>query len=258
MSSSQKGAKPTSPSRIKVGMAMPAYGSNCHVETTKSLIMTTAVLLANKIHSSFMDVDTADIVLSRNFLISNFYYHQKECTHLLFIDNDMSFEPQLIIDMLKLKKDIVGILYPKRSISLEKFYILATEGYEFAKAKAHSMDFLGRLDPEQKQEGKFISVDACGTGIMLISRDAITRMIEKCPYIVDRHHFKKIPAFADLFTEFLTPFNKVITEDLELSEDYSFCHRWREECGGDIWASYDHPVSHYGNFVYSGKIMDQH
>ncbi|WP_319530314.1 hypothetical protein [uncultured Cohaesibacter sp.] len=245
------------PSRIKINLAIPAYGSNCHIQTAKSLMMTTGALVNSNIHVTFSDIDACDIVTSRNFLISNFYYRLTDCSHLLFIDSDMGFEPNLIGDMLNLRKDVVGVLYPKRSFSLEKFYILAKEGFEFEKAKAHSHEFLGRLASEQKQEGKFVSVDACGTGILLISRNAVAKMIEKCPDIIDRTYFKDQKKFGEMFDEFLTPFNRIVTDESELSEDYSFCYRWRNECDGEIWASFDHPVSHYGNFTYQGRIIDQ-
>jgi hypothetical protein len=33
-----------------------------------------------------------------------------------------------------------------------------------------------------------------------------------------------------------------------LSEDVSFCSRWREGCGGEIWANINHKISHVGPF----------
>ena len=40
-----------------------------------------------------------------------------------------------------------------------------------------------------------------------------------------------------------------------LSEDYSFCHRWRQ-CGGEVWANISHPITHVGLHRYAGRYQD--
>jgi hypothetical protein len=38
---------------------------------------------------------------------------------------------------------------------------------------------------------------------------------------------------------------------VRLSEDMSFCYRWIEQCGGEIWANVNHRISHVGPFDYA-------
>jgi hypothetical protein len=38
---------------------------------------------------------------------------------------------------------------------------------------------------------------------------------------------------------------------LSMSEDASFCYRWIELCGGEIWAAINHRISHVGPFDYA-------
>jgi hypothetical protein len=38
---------------------------------------------------------------------------------------------------------------------------------------------------------------------------------------------------------------------LRLSEDMSFCYRWINQCGGEIWANVNHRISHVGPFDYA-------
>ncbi len=40
-----------------------------------------------------------------------------------------------------------------------------------------------------------------------------------------------------------------------LSEDYAFCHRWTQGCGGSIWMDVDSVVSHQGSYSYRGSFL---
>jgi hypothetical protein len=37
---------------------------------------------------------------------------------------------------------------------------------------------------------------------------------------------------------------------LHTSEDFSFCNRWRIDCGGEIWALLDARIGHIGDYAY--------
>jgi hypothetical protein len=51
-------------------------------------------------------------------------------------------------------------------------------------------------------------------------------------------------------TRMLKLFNKMKDPNgRPLSEDYSFCERWRQ-CGGEVWCGVDYPIGHIGNFTY--------
>jgi hypothetical protein len=42
-----------------------------------------------------------------------------------------------------------------------------------------------------------------------------------------------------------------------LSEDISFCRRWIEGCGGEIWVNVAHPVTHTGTYNYVGHFIEK-
>ena len=133
--------------------------------------------------------------------------------------------------------------------------LLANKEFEKRKAIAHSTEFIGT--PKSETEAlKFVEVYQCGTGIMLISRECVRLMIEKCPEIVDTKKFKKMP-FGNKFEQFITPFNKIELEDRELSEDYSFCYRWTQLCGGKILASTSRQIQHVGQYVSQTQFSDR-
>ena len=39
-----------------------------------------------------------------------------------------------------------------------------------------------------------------------------------------------------------------------LSEDYYFCHLWRE-LGGEIWSDLAAPLTHFGNHEFQGSVL---
>lgn len=240
-----KSAPPRTRAQPSINIATPAYRGSYSSPYVRTLYQLLSSANTNGVSFSFSEIDYADIVTARNYLISNFYFNKPDKTHLLFIDDDMGFDPVLLYDMLALQYDVVGAIYPRRQIELTN--VLKHADKPFDQAIALGTEFIG--SPRNKgQKSNFIEVSQCGTGIMLISRECVRQMIQKCPEIVDHHRFKPMP-FGDKFKQFLTPFNKIELDDRELSEDFSFCHRWVQKCGGTILASTSHQIQHVGQFT---------
>ena len=237
----------------RILLATPAYGSTFSAEYVRSLFMLLSARPKRQLHYMFAYYDYADIVMSRNYLISDFYYNYPDYSHILFVDDDMGFDSGLVSDMVELEQPVVGTIAPQRQVNLRKLH--ANKDMPFEKALAHSLNFVGDLIKPVEHKGDFVRVRQCGTGILLIKREAIDRMIAKMPDIVDTTRFKKMP-FAKKFTKFLTPFQKIKTDDSELSEDFSFCHRWINGCGGQIWAHTTRSIRHVGTIVVNSKYAD--
>jgi hypothetical protein len=237
----------------KINLALPVYGSSYRSEFVRSLFGSlTSAGLANY---SFVlsEIDCNDIVYARNYLLSNFFYRQQDCSHVLMVDNDMGFAPDVIPAMLTLNKPVVGAIYPKRSINLRKLHSLSALPFE--KAVARSLDFVGTIkQPSQTRDG-FVRMTDCGTGVLLISRDCVAEMIERLPEIVGTSRIRATSNAASL-DPFLRPFDRIKVEHRELSEDFSFCHRWAEQCGGEIWACYDRRFSHVGSLTVVSAYSD--
>ncbi len=244
--------KRPAPGRAKLCIATPSYGGRFSAEYVASLFS----LLTRPergFDCAFIQIDFADVVVARNYLLSNFYYRFQSCSHLLFLDDDMGFEPALIDEMLALGEDVVGTLYPKRKIDLKKLH--ASGDVPFEKALARSLEFIGDLRRPLERRSGFSSVTRCGTGIMLISRACIDAMIAALPDLVDTERVRQMP-FAEKFPQFLTAFDKIVEGGLELSEDFSFCKRWIDSCGGKVWAHTGRNIRHVGRHVFESKFAD--
>ena len=238
--------------KVCVNIATPAYGGSFSAPYLHSLFATLTDGKARDIGFSFATVDVADIVLARNYLLSKFYFHQPRCSHILFVDDDMGFEASLLFDMLALEQDVVGVISPRRKLDLRQLH--ASRETDFDKAYAEACSFIGKPVGPGPVPG-FPEVKQCGTGILLISRQAITTMIGACPDIVDERRHRNIPLGKE-FDRFLTPFSRITLADRELSEDLSFCHRWTEQCGGRIYASTAARVAHVGQLNVVSRYMD--
>lgn len=251
---SGKVALPHAPAgQDKIYLATPAYGGLFSVDYVRSLYMLLSARPRRPLQFVFSDFDFADIVVARNYLISDFYFNRPDCSHILFVDDDMGFDSALISEMYDLNEAVVGTIYPKRRIDLRKLHAAGDLPYE--KAYARALEFIGEIGSPHERRGDFVSVQSCGTGIMLISRGCIDKMIAEMPQILDAKRFKRMP-FGNRFKQFITPFDKIKGDDFELSEDFSFCKRWKE-CGGRIWASTNRNIRHAGTIVVAAKYSDR-
>jgi hypothetical protein len=240
----------------KILVATPAYGEMFYTPYVSSMIRLQQLMAHNKWKSLFASISYADIVEARNYLLTH-WYDRTDATHLLFIDADMGYEPQLVVDMVGLRKPVVGAVYPKRQIDLNRLAELAAKGETSARAIARAHSFLIRPNKTaaRRQVNGFIEVDGCGTGLMLIERACIKTMLEKLPALSDVHAPKTLP-IAKGMDRLIRAFDIITVDGARLSEDYSFCYRWRQECNGELWANISYPVVHIGMHRFTVRYQD--
>jgi hypothetical protein len=178
-------------------------------------------------------------------------------THLLFIDADIAFYPQQVERLLRCEKDFAGALYPLKSIDWNQIPQRYVERGESVQRAAIS--YVGTLCPdgERKQEGDLATGIYVGGGFQLIRRGALERMIAAYP----ETHFNRVHGFpmsgswrdAVQSSNLYALFDCIIDAETGayLSEDYSFCRRWRE-IGGEIWIDVASKLSHCGPYEFVG------
>lgn len=186
-------------------------------------------------------VSLPDIVDVRNLFLT-LWYDNTDASHLLLIDADMDFDSHLVVDMIKFGQPVVGALYPAR--------VLPTQ---FVGKAAHSRH-------SENVVNGFIKVDGIGAGIMLVERDCITKMIAADPALssAKRTAGQTVRALMDSMglARLIHGFDNLIVDDVKMSEDLSFCRRWQQLCGGEIWANIVHDIGHSGTYRFSGRYID--
>ena len=77
-----------------------------------SLARMMAQLHARGVSTDYRTIDGPNLVLQRDMLADAFL--ASDATHLLFIDSDMAFAPDLAERLLSFAKPVIGTIYPRR------------------------------------------------------------------------------------------------------------------------------------------------
>jgi len=198
-------------SKIHLHIGIPCYGGMMSEPTVTSLLR--FILLAQQAGLNWsLDtmVNESLITRGRNNLMAKMMTNTA-ATHFMFIDADIRFQPESILQMIAYEKDVIGGLYPK---------------------KALPVNYVINLKPETKIQGDIFTVDTTGTGFLLFKRSVYEKMIAKFPetkYVDDVGLGKQFePMMYSIFD------CKIDARGHYLSEDWLFCRRW-QDMGGEIW-----------------------
>ncbi len=240
---------------VKLFIAVPAYGESIFSQCVRSLFKLSAEITRRGWASSLATLSYADIAEGRNILLTH-WYDRSDASHLLFVDADMAFEPALICDMVEFGEPVVGAIYPRRQFHLDRFAKAIAAGQPTEKAKAGSYDYVVREpSPQSTARNGFIRVGGCGTGILLVQRSCVDRLISKIPDLVDPRPPRNF-GLGESNARLIRAFDFLTVDGDRLSEDFSFCHRWRQQCGGEVWANISHSVTHLGLQNFSASYAD--
>ena len=191
------------------------------------------------------------ITRSRNTLVAHFMANEA-ATHILFIDSDISFDPTLVHRLIAADKDVVAASYP-----LKTYYWDAQAEQRLRRGEALDtvgLRYVGELceGALAERDGDLATATYVGTGFMLITRSAILGMINAYP----ETRYKTIHAYMNKQScgeSFYALFDCIIDPLTEtyLSEDFTFCHRWRA-IGGQIWLDTRSRLIHTGPTDFHG------
>ncbi len=221
-----------------ITVCIPAYGNKLSLATFNTTAALLQMFMAKGIRGSLAAFSYPDVAEARNILLTGWYDSLPDSTHLLFVDSDMGFSPDVVIDMLTFGEPMVGALYTRKIIPVQ--WAASGLGDSFA-----------------ERRGDFMKVAGLGMGCFLIRRDAVDIMLQKFPELSDdrmKFHAAKemIPnRIIRAFDGFDNPDDQTAGK---MSEDLAFCCRWRQ-CGGDIWAAIGHTIEHIGDFSYKANYL---
>ena len=225
-------------------------------------------LSARGIGWEYRNVAMANLPLSRN-IFASYLVAEPQFTHLLFIDSDMGFLPETILGLVRFDSPVTAVACPKRFLAWDRLRRVA-EAEALARpqeqrrptqdlvdqALAYNVS-LRRFDGSPwtaERRGGFLRVPGVGTGIMLIRRDACEAMLQR-GVARRRTGYGDLPLIGtaplcDFFSPIETPDGSVME-----SEDLSFCKRWVEDCGGEIWVDIASRVQHFGTRGHAGRYL---
>lgn len=239
-----------------VVLATPCYGGQVSHAYMNSVIrlMTT---VGNTIPLSIMLLGNDSLITrARAMLVANFL-DNPDATHLLFIDSDISFEPDQFLRLFMQDKDFTAAMYPVKEIDWVNQPILHSQGEA---ADTAGLNYVGVLcsGDDLKVENQFATAVYAGTGFQLIKRHVFEKLAAAHPELA----FSKIHGTISS-TKSGSPmhalFDPMIDHDSGeyLSEDFAFCRRWRA-LGGEIWLDLRSQLTHIGSTAFRGNTIPRY
>jgi hypothetical protein len=113
----------------------------------------------------------------------------KPVTHLLMIDDDISFAPTTILEMLALDVPVVAGIVPKRVLDWNKIHAAAARGVAAEDLMSQGLTY--NIGLKTKKEGESLDAkiekdgtvlcDRVGTAFLLVKREVFQAIDSRCP-----------------------------------------------------------------------------
>jgi hypothetical protein len=248
----------------KLFVATPMYGGMAHGLYIKASLDLQNVMSKYGIETKFSFLFNESLITrARNYLVDEFL--RSGFTHLLFIDSDIHYQPQDIVALMALDKDVIGGPYPKKSINWGNVAQAARNHPDLDPKELEGLvgEYVFNVvkGTQQFQVTEPLEVLEIGTGHMMVKRQVFEKMQESFPNIkykpdhVGQANFdgsRYIHAYFDTVIDTKDSITGGGTERY-LSEDYMFCQMWRK-IGGQIFLCPWMKTQHIGTYAFTGDM----
>ncbi len=99
---------------MKILIAIPAYGGNVSEKTLTGVYETTRDLVREGISIELITAVNDSIIHHARSNLANFFYHNTEATHLLWVDADIGFHSGDVRKLIETNVDFAAATYPKK------------------------------------------------------------------------------------------------------------------------------------------------
>ena len=235
---------------VKIYVSTPCYGGLCLQQYMESLVALQIKLLQ---HNHLMYYDTIEneslVHRARNVSVARFM-QKSDADLFMFIDADIHFDPQSVVDLINGDHDVAVACYPKKFINWDQAAEYVKQGDERPMEMLSSCLVVNFGNTVLQVEKDFVQILDGPTGFMLIKRQVFSDMEKHYPELqcMNDHQNRDFDTYCAVFDCMLDPVNRRY-----LSEDYAFCRRW-QIMGGKIHAHIRTILGHVGNLPFSGKM----
>lgn len=169
-------------------------------------------------------VDDARNAIVRDFLMS-------KADSLVFIDNDVGWEPEMLVRLCKHDRDVVAGVYPLKQTE-EEYPVRVAPGVEL-----------------WADEDGLVEVLGVPTGFLKIKRHVLEKLSDAEP----RKFYGRGQENTGVPHSII--FERIYKDGVRYSGDYAFCEKWRD-MGGKLYVDPTMTFSHAGSFEWSGSLGD--
>jgi hypothetical protein len=252
----------------KLSILTPCFGAVCYVNYIDCLMKTFSLF---KLFNFNIDVifckNDSLVSRARNNLIAKAMSDPKT-THMIFIDNDITWNPVDILKLVISEKPIIGGAYPLKSYKWDKLsnpallqqlaekrktcilndMITDEEMVQF-NAVNYNVNYLSN---NLQVEGNIAKIKHLATGFMMIRRIVIENMMKAFPSVKYVDDINFLEPHENEFAYAL--FDCGVEDGHYFSEDWMFCQRWTK-MGGSIYLDVTISLAHSGVEDFKGSYV---
>ena len=260
----------------KLYILTPCFASLCYVNYVSSLMATIELFKKCNfpLQIEFCKNDSL-VSRARNNLVAR-ALTDPDATHILFIDNDITWNPVDVMKLVLADKPLAGGIYPLKHYDWSKLTKDKLNPYNsnvvqsWVERKNNSQLKNMMTDESAVQhklleyninylDGNYLSIENnlakvrhLATGFMMIQRSVFTTMMKAFPSTkyVDDVNFLKPHENANAYALF----DCGVEDGHYYSEDWLFCSRWLK-LGEDIWIDVTINLTHTGIEDYTGSYI---
>ena len=220
----------------------PCYGGMMCTEYTESLLGLKEACLQYGIKLTTIFLGNESLIQrGRNTIAHEFL--KTDGDYLMFIDADQKFVPNDIAKMIKADKGIIGGAVPMKGVNWDRVRDGAKTGHPRLDLLTGIFN-VNKLPGHEMQDANVpMQVKHIGTGFMLIARHVFDRLQPHVGW-----YWKSGEKHHDFFKV------QNVNNSL-LSEDYYFCHLYREN-GGTVWLAPWCQLGHFGAYCFNGQFAE--
>ncbi len=233
--------------------AVPTHSGTIVIEGVQTLLAAHAIVAQGGGSFCLAYQSGATISEVRNILVARFL--ESGADLLLMLDSDQAIGAAALERMIGLNQPVVGCIYPKRRYNWSN--VRLETATDLNQILYQASQYVGWL--EEDQNGRvsvvngFARADYVGAGILLVRREAFEQLMVHFPELEGLGFGRDLHPDLGSNWGFFNPLNR--GDGLPLSEDISFCRRWRQT-GGEIWAEVATDSEHVGRHTFQGNYLD--
>ena len=250
----------------KLYILTPCYGGLCHVNYINKVMDTKDLLRSLGIDVVIQFIRNESLITrGRNNLIAK-SMSDPHMTHVLFIDSDITWDPSSVLKLIINDKELSGGIYPIKKYHWDRLTkenmesIMERKNLSYNKHLTETQLLyhnllhynFNYLNNNNRIENNMMEIYTLATGFMMIKRECINKMIAAYPQYKYTDDCGFLQGDENKYAYAL--FDCAIVNDHYFSEDWMFCHRWKE-IGGKIFVDITIDLVHTGQEDYSGRIL---
>lgn len=240
---------------MNIFFATPCYGGLVTDQYFLSMFRLSQVLMQYGIKFRITTLRNESLIPRARNILTAMFLEDEASTHLMFIDADIEFDPDSVIRMLAMDKDVIAAAYPKKTINWSGVKAAALRNED--NLATYGADYAINLKVEpgtnrvRSHMGAVEVLDA-STGFFLVKKEVVQKMTAQHPEL----HYKNDSSIDPKFNSYCYALWDTMIDPRDrryLSEDYTFCRRW-QDMGGEIWVDPNTKLSHVGSYTFEGNL----